>query len=565
MVATGTMFLVIALFLAPWAVRSQEAAVEGGTSVPLEMSFTTAAASSSAGAAASPRSEPEEKVDKEKFRKSRLTLDESEGTADRRQLLLSTGEDKAIDLDFEANAGTGGISIGNPQLVATTLVKAGERRQIVFKPLKSGDTTVTVRDADGTIRLIFDVKVTGSNLLKMASEIRDLLLDIEGIEVRIVGQKVVVDGEVLVPADYARLLSVVQDKVYADTVLNLTILSPIAMQMLSKRIQEDINAFAPNVKTRVVNGMIFLEGTTDNIDQAKRAADVARLYLPEVRPGNPLVARDPGVQIIPNRHLVQNFIVVNPPPPKKQEKLVRVTFHFVELAKDYNKVFGFIWRPGFTSDPQIAIGSSTTGGATASGPSFSATISSLFPKLESAQQAGFARILKTGTVIVRSGQKAELKDEHEIPYTVLGTNGQAGQAKEPVGLRVTVVPQILGQSEDIEMGVDLEQKSVKGRALAAGALPLISRHQVNTKIYVKSNESAAVAGVQGSDVGTDFNKDDPKPGQHSGGTEALFTLNRSKAYRKSKSQFVIFVTPQIIENASEGTEDLKKNFRVKVK
>jgi pilus assembly protein CpaC len=39
----------------------------------------------------------------------------------------------------------------------------------------------------------------------------------------------------------------------------------------------------------------------------------------------------------------------------------------------------------------------------------------------------------------------------------------------------------------------------------------------------------------------------------------------SKNYQKKKSQFVIFVTPQIIENASEGTEDLKKNFRVKVK
>jgi uncharacterized protein YfeS len=49
------------------------------------------------------------------------------------------------------------------------------------------------------------------------------------------------------------------------------------------------------------------------------------------------------------------------------------------------------------------------------------------------------------------------------------------------------------------------------------------------------------------------------------GTDPLFTLMHSKNYIKKKSQFVIFVTPQIIENASEGTEDLKKNFRVKVK
>ena len=28
---------------------------------------------------------------------------------------------------------------------------------------------------------------------------------------------------------------------------------------------------------------------------------------------------------------------------------------------------------------------------------------------------------------------------------------------------------------------------------------------------------------------------------------------------------LIFVTPQIVENASDGTDDLKRNFRVKVK
>jgi len=28
---------------------------------------------------------------------------------------------------------------------------------------------------------------------------------------------------------------------------------------------------------------------------------------------------------------------------------------------------------------------------------------------------------------------------------------------------------------------------------------------------------------------------------------------------------VIFITPQILDNASDGTDDLKKNFRIKVK
>ena len=111
------------------------------------------------------------------------------------------------------------------------------------------------------------------------------------------------------------------------------------------------------------------------------------------------------------------------------------------------------------------------------------------------------------------------------------------------------------------MDLVIDQSNIIGRAPALQT----ASHKVETKIYVKSTESAAVAGVTSSDVGTTFNKDDPKQGGFTEGSEPLFTLMRSKKFEKSRGQFVIFVTPQIIDNASEGTEDLKKNFRVKVK
>ena len=98
------------------------------------------------------------------YRKSRLTSDESEGKADHRRIVLTTGEDKAVDLDFDANTTANGISVGNPLKVATTLVKIGDKRQIVFKPLQAGETTVTVRDSDGNIRLIFSIRITGSKV-----------------------------------------------------------------------------------------------------------------------------------------------------------------------------------------------------------------------------------------------------------------------------------------------------------------------------------------------------------------------------------------------------------------
>ncbi len=500
---------------------------------------------------------------KNKYQKSRLTTDEAESNADKRRLLLTTGEDKVVDIDFDVTGAKGGIEYGNPSILTTTIVKIGEKRQIIFKPLKAGETTVSLRDNDGTLRLIFLVRITGTDLLRIAGEIRTLLRDVEGLEIRIVGSKVIAEGEVIVPNDYGRLLTVIQDKAYSDFVLNMTTLSPLAMQVMAKRIQDDIISFAPNVKSRVVNGMIFLEGTVDNVDAATRAQNVANLYLPDLRPGS-LLEKDPTVQRL-TRKLVWSFIVVNPPSPKKQDKLVRVTVHFVELDKDYNKVFGFKWQPGFTADPQIAVGQQQNGAASGSGAQFSATISSLIPKLDSAQAAGYARVLKTGTLIVRSGQPAKLDESTDFPFSQTGANGQLTFASKGVGLSIAVTPQILGRTEDIEMQIELNQTSLVGRAPQSGP-PVTAIHKISTKLYVKSNESAAVAGVTSSNIGTDFNKDDPSPGSFTGGTtNALFSLLHTKAFRKQMSQFVVFITPQIIENASDGTEDLKRNFRVKVK
>src|SRR4051794_26903267 len=55
---------------------------------------------------------------KNKYQRSKLTHDESEALADKRRLLLTTGEDRLVDLDFEPNLENGGITAGNPQIVA---------------------------------------------------------------------------------------------------------------------------------------------------------------------------------------------------------------------------------------------------------------------------------------------------------------------------------------------------------------------------------------------------------------------------------------------------------------
>src|SRR5690349_8653303 len=79
---------------------------------------------------------------------------------------------------------------------------AQELHRLRFTPKNNvGIGTLTVHDAKGDklFEIIIDVKK--SNLAKIAQEIQSLLGEIEGINVKILNNKVLVDGQVLLPRD----------------------------------------------------------------------------------------------------------------------------------------------------------------------------------------------------------------------------------------------------------------------------------------------------------------------------------------------------------------------------
>ncbi|HRK03148.1 MAG TPA: hypothetical protein PLH57_10835, partial [Oligoflexia bacterium] len=200
------------------------------------------------------------------------------------------------------------------------------------------------------------------------------------------------------------------------------------------------------------------------------------------------------------------------------------------------------------------------GGVTTEGTgSLSGTIGNLFPKLNSAQNAGYARILEEAVLVVKEGAKVALDRQTRIP--VQSTNAQTGQINyqgETIGPKLSIVPNMQGE-EDIELNIDFNYKGLVGQS---GGAPITQNHNYVTVLAVRNGQSAAVVNAISNVVTTNFNKDPP------GGKvpeNPLFTLLRSKAFQKNKSQFVIFVTPQVIESASGGTEDIKAKYGLKRK
>lgn len=502
------------------------------------------------------------------YRVSRYTSDRSEQEADRVDIWLGVGLDRIFDLSPEIKLGerTGSILESNTNIVKVVPVTIGDKKQFIFKGLAEGNANVTIRDKEGNIKIIYNVVVAKQDLIRLMDDLKKNVKEIEGINIRIEGSKIVVDGEVLTPYDYGALVNVISDKLYADAVSNRVVMSVVTLNALAKKIEQDIQVFAQTVRASVLNGKIILDGTVESDGVRQRALRRAEWYLPTVKLSDPInkdaaniEKNDKPLQII------QSDIQVTPPQPKRESKLLRLSVYFVELSKDFLKSFGFKWQPGFTADPSISIGTATDGGTGTSnsgGFTFSGTLSSLFPAINSTPaSSAYGRILKSATMVVKSAERAKMSDTQEIPTQTLGQNGTVGSGTPvKVGFDVEITPTIL-QGQDVDLSIDLDQVNALGKGL--GGATITAKHHVTSRLYVKSGEVAAVAGINNNDVNTTFNRDDPNSGTFAAGTRPLFTLQRSKSMSKKKGQFVVFVSPQIIESASDGTEDLRKNFRMK--
>ncbi len=472
-----------------------------------------------------------------------------------KDLEVAMGIDVIEKLDFDYNPR---LTIGNESLLKLTMFP--QKREISFKGLKPGRTNVTIRDSLGDVRLQYTVVITATGKSNTVSELRELIGDIEGIEIGIRGGKVFVGGEIVVPDDIGRIAAILPS--YPD-VLTLIELSPQTQRIIAKKMTDELaKNNLKDVTARVVNKVYWLEGVVSNKDKKALAVTIAKAYLP---PKIMSLAQGSARFAQPQADDIIDFIAINEKKePQPSPKMIKITSQFVELARNYTKVFAFKWAPLMGEDnSQITFGQTPTGNVVGrqTDGSLSATISNLFPKLNSAKSAGYARTIQSGMVIVRDGfeQGGSITKNTTIPYEI-GNGELARAASATVGLTLDVKPKILEQ-EKIELGISL---SVNLSVPTGGTVPITTENKVNTNIILKSKESAAIGGVVQNSSTTDYDKTDPAPVQATAGevpASPLFRLLRSKNYTTSKSQYVIFVTPEIIESASAGTDEIKKKFR----
>jgi pilus assembly protein CpaC len=424
-----------------------------------------------------------------------------------------------------------------------------QSKMLRIKPKKEGFGTLQLQNkSTGQVIYSFTVDVKRTDLNKVVREIKDLLSEVDGIQIKIANNKVIVDGQIMSPSDMDRIVSVVDQ--YGDLATNLVTLSPAAQVKIAQFIERAIGN--PEISVRAVNGKFMLEGVAEDQKEKDRAEIIAKTYAPDsiTRTG---VEKKKIVQFVTD--VIINLITLKTPAEPEPSKTIQVVVHYVELQKDYTKGFRFQWTPDIGDGSKVSFqsGDRSPGGLTST---ITGTISNLLPKLNWAKEHGHARVLQSASIIVEDNKPGTLNSIQSIPYQVVTGDGLPSTSFSEAGIRTQITPTVIGsRSDSVSLKLSFAVKSLIGMTPQG---PLTSSREINTQVVVRSGASAAIGGLISNDTATGYNKLPPNAS-----VNPLISLYASKDFRRNQSQFVVFVTPIIKASASTGAEKIKKKFRLR--
>jgi pilus assembly protein CpaC len=357
--------------------------------------------------------------------------------------------------------------------------------------------------------------------------------------------------------------------------LNLVEISPLTLKLLGQKMEEEIAGGKDrpkDVKVRVVNGRFFLEGNVDKKVERDTAEKICLSYITEKygieSSGGPIGSGKLEKPTVAGLGECMVMVRLRQPPAQDPDPIVSVRIDFVTLNRNYLKTFDFRWAPGFNVEGGVGYTSDT--GKFLS--TFTGTLANLFPKLDTLQKNGHARILKSASILVRDGddsrsgipKEARLKETLNVSYTIPGTVSGTVVSAPTVGVTPVVTEirvrarSIPGTADKLNLGIFAQQTEV--RDFRRGEAPTTLENVIDTEIVVPNTESAALGGLIAERRNFSDGRD-PASGESS--SINLFKLSKSYNFTDEKSQFIIFVTPTKLRSTTEGTDTLKRKFRLR--
>jgi pilus assembly protein CpaC len=426
--------------------------------------------------------------------------------------------------------GTTRIALGDPSIAE---VKVIGNNQILVIGQAEGKTTLLVWKSSGQ-RVSYLVTVRKQDPNEVISEIKKLLGEIEGVSVRMVGDRIYLDGQAYTSGDAERIEQVVA--LYPN-VKSFVKVAPNAKKLVAQNLTAAFQkAGLRNVQVNVVGATIFLEGSVESQQDLQKAE---------------LITKAVGEK-------VENLLVVG------IKRMILSEVQFVEIRRNGKDRYGIKYPTDITGSVaatatinQELFPSSFGAGRGVMGFNAGADFSVGFQGND-----GYGRLLAQPKLVCASGEKAEFLAGGEVPIPLI-TQNQFSVDYKPYGVILNLKP-TADRNGNIQTEIEAEASeldtSVAVSFGGSAAIPGFRTRKVKTNVTVRHGETIVLSGV--------FSHDEQKavsklPGL--GHIPIVGELFKSRAFHSTKRELVIFVTPRIVNPDSDKIrtiiEDVKSRYK----
>lgn len=381
------------------------------------------------------------------------------------------------------------IVVSNPDVADARPSEDG--KSVLVTAQQTGSSEIRIIRAKGE-DIVYNL-VVRDDVSGLSAEIQSLLADVEGLTVKVVGDKIVLDGNLIVKSDYDRVSRIAE--AYAAHILNLTRLDRTEMnKYVAEAIERDIALKTVTVKvdgdTATVEGLVFDPADeTMALEKArKRCAKVVNLM-------------------------------------KLEEIMIETDVHFVILD------FGTERTSGFNIMKALSLDVSASANDEGASYGVSAGIMARFNELSGENRA---RFLAQPHLSTKSGGTGKFHAGGEEYFTVSGTTGGSLEKVEH-GVILKVKPTLRGQDRVMnEITLEISMPTAKPQ----GAFGL-DKYETTSTVMCKAGESILISGLSQS-LETQFKEKTPLLGD----IPIVNMLFREKGRKRTHKELVVVITPR---------------------
>ncbi|QDE68187.1 MULTISPECIES: type II and III secretion system protein family protein [Myxococcus] len=438
---------------------------------------------------------------------------------------LGVGSQKVITIP-----GLSRVALGDPSVAEVKTLGSG---QLLITGQAEGKTTLLVWKSSGQ-RVSYLVAVRKQDPNEVISEIKRLLGEIEGVSVRMVGDRIYLDGQAYTTQDADRIEQVVG--LYPN-VKSFVKIAPNAKKLVAQNLNAAFQkAGLKNVQANVVGATIFLEGSVESQQDLQKAE---------------LITKAIGEK-------VENLLVVG------IKRMILSEVQFVEIRRNSRDRYGIRYPTDITGTATAiaSISQELFPGTFGSGVSTLTLNAGADFSFGFQGNDGYGRLLAQPKLVCASGEKAEFLAGGEVPIPLI-TNNQFTVEFKKYGVILNLRP-TADRNGNIQTEIEAEASEIDTSVAVSfggsSSIPGFRTRKVKTNVTVRHGETIVLSGVFSHDEQKSVSK---LPGL--GHIPIIGELFKSRGFDSTKRELVIFVTPRIVNPDSDKVrtiiEDVKSRYK----